>query len=53
MNTQRLIEIYSYYIDDCYEDDYSGKFLIWLMETNYWNEVNQWFNELYERANNE
>lgn len=36
---QRLAEIYSYYIDDCYEDDFSGGFTKWLAQCMYGDEL--------------
>lgn len=38
---KRLAEIYSYYLADCYEDDFGGSFAEWQLENMYGKEVDQ------------
>jgi hypothetical protein len=45
---ERIREIYSYYIDECYSDDYSGSFLTWLQQSMYGEEYWQVFNQRLE-----
>lgn len=53
MNTtteQRLAEIYSYFIDECYDDDYSGTFSEWLSTSMYGEELTQLCEGLFNVA---
>jgi hypothetical protein len=41
MIEKRLAEIYSYYLADCYEDDFSGTFAKWMIGNMYGDELSK------------
>lgn len=47
---QRLAEIYSYYVDECYSDDYARTFVDWLAQSMYGDELTSLCKALFADA---